>query len=417
MNNEPSTGRRFLHITCAGITFQGGSAAVDSATVIAALVHQLTGSAIAVGAVTTVLRIGWLAPQIVVGYLAQRRQSSLLYFIFGAFGRASCLALLACLLAFSEALSTTSVTIGYFIMWTAYSFISGIVAVPYNDIVGRSVPSKQRSRLLALRFFGGGILALGIAAIADRLVVALLFPASYAAVIGMASILMYISSVLFAWPGEPPGRPAAPRGGFGAYLKDGLTIFREEITFRRFVFAQWSGAAAMMALPFYVVAADAAGFDIARVGLLLGAQTLGSLAANPLWGWWGDRHGKRSLLWGVALLRILPPIAILFVLEATWLRSGALNGVVVVAFFALGALSSGVTIGVLGLLMELSPDNQRAAYSGYFNALTAPAYLLPLLAGIVVALVGAEAIFVLAALGAFLQILFVSSIPTVTQPR
>ena len=414
VSSDPSTRRRFVHITSAGITFQGGSAAVDSSTIIAALVYQLTSSSIAVGATTTLLRVGWLAPQIVVGYLAQRRQASLPYFVVGAFGRATCLALLACLLAFSESLSSAALVIGFFVAWTAYSFVSGIVAVPYNDIVGRSVPSEQRSRLLAVRFFGGGVLALGVAAVADRLVEGLPFPTSYATVVGMAAVLMYFSSTLFVWPGEPPGAPARPKGGFVAYLKDGLAIFGQDRTLRLFVFAQWSGAAAMMALPFYVVSADTAGFELSRVGLLLGAQTLGALVANPLWGWWGDRRGKRSLLQGVALLRIVPPLVILMVLSVTSTSLAVLTGTFLVAFFVLGGLSSGVTIGVLGLLMEISPDDQRAAYSGYFNALVAPAYLLPLFGGVLASATGVATVFVAAAIGAALQALLVALMPPVS---
>ena len=236
VTTDGTTKRRFMHITAAGITFQGGSAAVDSSTIIAALVHQLTGSAIAVGAVTTILRVGWLSPQLIVGYLVQRRRASLPYFIVGAFGRAICLALLACLLAISAQLPTPWVVTGFFVGWTAYAFVSGIVAVPYNDIVGRSVPSEQRSRLLALRFFGGGVLGLGIAALADRLVVGLPFPASYAAVVGMAALLMCLSSILFVWPGEPTGEPAPQEGGFISYLRHGLAVFRSERAFRLFVF-------------------------------------------------------------------------------------------------------------------------------------------------------------------------------------
>lgn len=416
MTAATDTRRRFVHITGAGILFQGGSTAVDSSTIIAALVYQLTGSAVAVGAVTTVLRVGWLAPQIVVGFLAQRRQASLPYFVIGAFGRATCLALLACLLTFSQSLSTTWVVVGFFLAWTAYSFVSGIVGVPYNDIVGRSIPSRQRSRLLAWRFFGGGLLGLAVAGVADRMVKELAFPTSYAAIVGMAAVLMYLSSMLFVLPGEPPGRPAAPKGGFRAYLRDGLAIFGQEQTFRLFVFAQWGGAAAMMAMPFYVVAAADAGFDIERIALLLGAQTAGSLMANPLWGVWGDRYGKRSLLQGIAMLRIVPPVAVLMFLGATSLSPTAVNGTFIGTFFALGALSSGVTIGVLGFLMDISPDDQRAAYSGYFNALTAPAYVLPLLGGALITVVGSSGVLIVAALGATLQLLFISMTPTEPSP-
>ena len=48
------------------------------------------------------------------------------------------------------------------------------------------------------------------------------------------------------------------------------------------------------------------------------------------------------------------------------------------AFFLLGAASNGAVIAQLGYLMEISPENARPAYSGYFNMLVAPATLSPL---------------------------------------
>jgi uncharacterized membrane protein YadS len=57
--------------------------------------------------------------------------------------------------------------------------------------------------------------------------------------------------------------------------------------------------------------------------------------------------------------------------------------------------------------MEISPDSQRPAYSGYFNAITAPAFLLPFLAGIFATYFGLLPIFavsMLAAMGQFLLI-------------
>ena len=80
--------RRFGKLAVAGITFQAGAAAVDASTIMAALVHQLTGSTLAVGAVTLILRVGWLFPQLIVGFLAQRRGSSMHYYVIGGFGRA-----------------------------------------------------------------------------------------------------------------------------------------------------------------------------------------------------------------------------------------------------------------------------------------------------------------------------------------
>ena len=149
-----TAGQAFWKIAGAGAAFQAGSSAVDSATIVASLVHQMTGNVFAVGAASAVLRLGWLLPQIFVGFLAQRSSRRMPYYIIGAFGRAGCLALIAVLLWIGSDLPSAVTATGFLTLWTIYAFVSGVVAVPYNDIVGRSIPSHARSRMLAWRFFG-----------------------------------------------------------------------------------------------------------------------------------------------------------------------------------------------------------------------------------------------------------------------
>ena len=396
--------RRFGSIAVAGITFQAGSAAVDSSTIMAALVHQLTGSSLAVGAVTSIVRVGWLFPQLIVGFLAQRRGSSMRYYVIGGFGRAACLAVMALALFVGPDLSAAMLAALVWLIWTAYAFVSGIVAVPYNDIVARSVPSNRRSRLLATRFFGGGVLALGVVAIAEVLLREMPFPASYAGIIAMASGLMFVSSFVFVSMGEPE-ETAAPKTqtGFFEYLRDGIGVFRGDRRFRLYVFAQWASGAVLMGMPFYVVQATMLDFDLGGVALLLGAQTAGALVSNALWGWWGDRLGKASLLQVVAIGRVVPPVLIL---SLVWTGAGAAHDLMfefLGLFFILGALANGLTIAGIGFLMEISPEDQRPAYSGYFNALTAPAFLFPLLGGAIATWAGLPLVFALLLIAAALQ--------------
>ena len=75
---------RFWRITTAGVFFQGGAAAVDTSTIVAALVHGLAGSTFAVGAAAAIARYGWLFPQIIVGYLAQQRRRRLSFICLAA---------------------------------------------------------------------------------------------------------------------------------------------------------------------------------------------------------------------------------------------------------------------------------------------------------------------------------------------
>ena len=397
--------RRFRHISVAGIFFQGGAAAVDTRTIVAALVHGLTHSVFAVGAAAAIAGFGWLLPQLFVAYYAQQRTRRLRFYIVGAFGRVACLAALAGMLWLVADPTGASSVVAFFAIWTVFAFVSGIVAVPYNDIVARSIPSAQRSRMLALRFFGGGLLALAVAAAAHWILQALAFPGGYAALLLLGAVLLFISAVSFVSAGEPPA-PAAPpvAAGFPAFLRGGLDTFRGDRCFRLFVAAQWLGGAAAMALPFYILQANSSAADVA---FLLGAQTTGALLSNPLWGWWGDQRGKRSLLEAAAALGVLAPLFTL-----AWIAGGARWGEAALPYFALvffllGAGGNGSTIAQLGYLMEISPDDRRPAYSGYFNAWVAPAALLPM-AGAVLAQAGSfAAVFAASLAAAALQFLTV----------
>ena len=62
--------------------------------------------------------------------------------------------------------------------------------------------------------------------------------------------------------------------------------------------------------------------------------------------------------------------------------------------------------------MEISPDDRRPAYSGYFNALTAPAFVLPFVGGFAVVALGAWIVFATALAAAIGQTMFLVRIDT-----
>jgi len=265
--------RPFWHISTAGIFFQGGAAAIDTSTIIAALVHGLTGgSAFAVGTAAAISRFGWLFPQLFVAFYAQQRTSRLPFYMAGAFGRVACLVALAALVWGSAPSAGPTVAL-FFAIWTVYAFVSGIVAVPYNDIVARSIPSHQRSRMLALRFFGGGLLALVVAALAQRLLAALPFADAYVAVLLSGAALLFVSALSFVTATEPPAASETRiANNFADFLRRGVHVLRNDRHFRLFIGAQWLGGASALALPFYVLLGN---FSAADVAILLGAQTAG----------------------------------------------------------------------------------------------------------------------------------------------
>lgn len=87
-------------------------------------------------------------------------------------------------------------------------------------------------------------------------------------------------------------------------------------------------------------------------------------------------------------------------------------GLYIALFFVIGGLAIGLTIVVISFLMEISPDDRRPAYSGYFNTITAPAFLLLLLAGIIATVAGLNIIFILSALAAAMQFFILARLRT-----
>jgi len=87
--------RPFVRFATAGTLFQGGAAALDTANLVGAFLYGITDSTAAVGAAAMLSRIGWQVPQLIVAHLAQHTRRHMPFYVFGAFGRATAIGLLA----------------------------------------------------------------------------------------------------------------------------------------------------------------------------------------------------------------------------------------------------------------------------------------------------------------------------------
>jgi MFS family permease len=92
-------------------------------------------------------------------------------------------------------------------------------------------------------------------------------------------------------------------------------------------------------------------------------QITGALVSKLLWGWWGDKSGKASFLRIIAFGLIFPPMAILLSALVGDFNSTWQIQIYILVFFISGALAYGLTITVVGYLMEISPEYLRPAYS------------------------------------------------------
>jgi MFS family permease len=402
---EPAVRRNFLWAALNGALFEAGASFADAGTVVVTFLGRLTPGALAVGAAATIARFGWLLPQLfTANYARGLRHRKPIYLVAGG-GRALCLGLLAvALLAWPGTIdedSSVLLLVVFFILWTAFSFVAGLAGVPYNDVIARTIPSDWRSRLLGVRVFVGGALA----AAGGLLVRAILSEAPgasvrpYGLIFGVGAGVLALSTGCFSLIREPPAPVEPARPGFRVFLREGLKVLHHDHRFRLFLYAQLLGGVTKMAAPFYVVQAQRLSrVPELEVGTLLAAQMVGGIVLNPLWGSWGDRRGKLSLLKVLTGVGAVSPLLALLLpfLELTPLTTLAAYAVV---FFFLGASTTGEIVADLGYLMEISPDERRPEYTGYMNALVAPSRLLPFLGGVIVSFLSFRVLFVLAAAG------------------
>ena len=83
-----------------------------------ALVFQLTGNPILVGAVPAILRFGWLFPQLFVGFLAARSGASMRYYVIGAFGRTAAIGVLAAVIWLGAGWPAAQLGVAVLLIWT-----------------------------------------------------------------------------------------------------------------------------------------------------------------------------------------------------------------------------------------------------------------------------------------------------------
>lgn len=105
--------------------------------------------------------------------------------------------------------------------------------------------------------------------------------------------------------------------------------------------------------------------------------------------------------------RIVPPVALL-ALPMVPVSQAATMPVLLGVFMLLGALANGLTIAVIGPLMEIPPDDRRLAYSSYFDALTVPAFVWPFAGGFAVAALDTWIVFLIALAAALGQTLLLA---------
>jgi len=369
----PHYDRNFLAFLTDYSLFGVAMAFVNPNTVLPILIQQLTNSPLLIGLSGTIQTLFWLFPQLVAAnYLSGKREMKRYLLIPSAIGRPVWLLLSLALILGAAQYPTLMITLifaGMAIFWGT----DALSAVPWFDILARTIPASRRGRLFGLGQVFSGLLTVG----AGWLIGYVLgdagppFPNNFALLFIAAGMIFVVSWFVMAMLREPG--TAAKRDDSSEeipFLQQLLRIWKRDEFFRNFMVVRLLTGLSGLALPFYVIfATDRLGMNQQVVGPFTSVQVLGGMIGGVILGMLYEKRGGRlSIQVGVGIGLLAPAWALLLPLLLPaghpWMAWGY-N----LVFVSLGVSNATFMQGFFNYILDLATDDERTTYIALANTI------------------------------------------------
>lgn len=359
-------------------------------------VQHLSGSNLALGAISSLRAAGLLPPLLVARFTERLLRKK--PFVVGCtlFERLPYLVLAVATPALAGTHPTRLLWL-FFAMLALTTLAAGVATPGWLDLLARMLPADWRGRFFGLWGALGGVLGVAGSAAAAALLQRFSWSVGSALCFACAFVCLTVS-FLFILLGREPA-PAAdvvppPPRAAGDDWRRLPALVRRDRNLRWYLAALALITSAGAAASFYIVDAKRAlrltDAEASRYAVaLLAASTVG----NVLWGYVGDRGGHKRVVIGGALCTGLAALLALVARAPAWGPLG--YGVV---FLLVGLGSSGLQLTALTFIVDFAPDALRPTYIGLATMTQAPFALgAPLLGALIADRGGYPTLFALAA--------------------
>lgn len=372
-----------------GIIITGGDAFLHSGLVIAPFLALLGAPAVIIGLVPALRIGGYFLPQLLVANRLSHMPYKLPVYNVTSGVRIGSLVLMTAA-AFFLGGSNPGLTVVILLTAVTVNAIgSGVAGVPFADVTAKVVPHSRLGTFWVLRNTIGGVLALGAGWILRVILSSdLSFPQNFGLIFLLGTLLSAAAYVTFSFVKEPEGVPGVRRPLL-RMVREIPGLLKLDVNLRRFLRVRFLGLAALLAEPFYAVyAINELGAPESALGVYIIVSTVAAIVGNFAL----RRPANRGL--NVTVLQVGYAFVLLAPLFALVVGSWQLFGVV----FILASIGNhAVSIAAFNLLYAIAPAGDRPLYIGLSNTVLALPSLAPILAGGILASVGAEALFITAA--------------------
>jgi hypothetical protein len=389
---HPIDSRRniFAFIADIGI-FVTGLAFIPSATVIVGLAGQLTEDKSLVGVAGMAFAVTWFLPQLFAARLVRNKTRQKPYIVIPSLIGRPMFLLIALWLVLTRAvdsLATFWILIGGIAI---FNVCDAIASVGWFDVMSRTLSSRMRSRVMASGQILSGVLGLGASELVKRILgdPNIPFPLNYALLFGGTFTCFAIATLAFLVLKETPMQQAElheqSRTNFTADLKAALGT---DQLFRRIVAVRLLNGLEAMAASFYLVfLKERYAFGSSLDGEMTQVLIVGGLLGVAFFGWLADRRTPRGVVHASSLMYFAAPTIAAAVAILSIPADVAYYAFIAVFLFR-GAVEHSLVLGILGYLLDATPERSRALYVGAINTLGGVVSLTPFLGGLWIDLFG-----------------------------
>lgn len=265
----------------------------------------------------------------------------------------------------------------FFLLYCGFSVLNGLQAVVYGVLMAKVIPLARRGRFIGLRDFAGGATAAAVAWVAARYLSAFHFPVSYGITYLVAFAFTSLGLVCFAAIREPRSPVVQEPRSFTTTLRSVPALLAADHPFAWYCVARGLGALALMAAPYFIIAAGRfLPHDPANIGRLSVAYFIANTIANLAWGQLADRAGFRAVFLAAAAVWVAA-LGVALAGPQTFAAATAL-------FVLVGCGQGGMQMASINLVYEFGDDAALGVRIAVVNALgELMAAVAPLVGGVI----------------------------------
>lgn len=408
---EEHTKWNFVVIGAESAAFQAGLVWADPVTVLPLFIGRLGGSTVVVALMTILQRLGWILPQLVMAAVVGHRPNRRPYLRWGVLlFRMPFLAFVGYL--WWRGVASSGVVLTFMLLaYFSVALGNGFVALPWQDIIAKSIPAQIRGRFFGVMQFATATMTMGVGLVVRYLLgpKAPAFPTNYTILFSLTAVFFSLST-LGCWLVREPIRPVLERPESVRQILAGIGPFlRREQGFRYLTLVAMLGMGMALTTPFYIVyATQRLGVPPQTAGVYIWAATLGGAASSLVWAHLNDKRGPRAAIRaGTTCTFLTPTLALLLPALARGLevlhggRVEILPYLFGLVFLAAGSSMNGMWIGTNNYLFDLASHQERPRYIAILNTLAVPGAAIPVVVGVALKSVPYPLVFAgLAAVGA-----------------